>query len=268
MVTPSGRTSGGFRLYSEADIGRLDLVKRMKSLDFSLEEVRTLLDLLEHREGSASTRSDPGHVVDQLRMYQETVEARCETCGSSSRRPKRSPRGCSRSCSCASRGEAGHRRVTRRLRLSSPLGGGAGVCPAVAAGSAVAVELDTSLGVGPPTVLRCREDLLGATARAARDLLRCVDGHRYGDFPSCFLVRSPLEACGAVRGAGACGRGGRGGGVAGVDGAAAGQAESLPGRFARVPDTSQNEVCRVFRSTYRFTSDPNMARCCGLATSS
>lgn len=79
LVTPSGRTSGGFRLYSEADIERLDLVKRMKSLDFSLEEMRTLLDLLEHQQKTGST--PPGsnaYVVDQLEMYREMVEARCE----------------------------------------------------------------------------------------------------------------------------------------------------------------------------------------------
>lgn len=79
VVTPSGRTSGGFRLYSEADIERLELVKRMKSLDFSLEEMRTLLNLLEQREEAGSTPSGPGvNVVDQLQMYRETVEARCE----------------------------------------------------------------------------------------------------------------------------------------------------------------------------------------------
>ncbi|MEX0790718.1 MAG: MerR family transcriptional regulator, partial [Actinomycetota bacterium] len=43
LVPPSGRTSGGFRLYTEEDIERLRLVKHMKPLDFSLEEMRDLV---------------------------------------------------------------------------------------------------------------------------------------------------------------------------------------------------------------------------------
>ena len=36
LVTPSSRTSGGFRLYTETEVARLRLVKRMKPLEFSL----------------------------------------------------------------------------------------------------------------------------------------------------------------------------------------------------------------------------------------
>lgn len=43
VVTPSGRTPGGFRLYSEVDVERLLLIRRMKPLEFSLEEIRTFL---------------------------------------------------------------------------------------------------------------------------------------------------------------------------------------------------------------------------------
>jgi MerR family transcriptional regulator, copper efflux regulator len=43
VVPPSGRTAGGFRLYTDGDIERLLLVKQMKPLDFSLEEMRDLL---------------------------------------------------------------------------------------------------------------------------------------------------------------------------------------------------------------------------------
>jgi DNA-binding transcriptional MerR regulator len=35
LVPPSARTQGGFRLYTEADVERLLLVKRMKPLEFS-----------------------------------------------------------------------------------------------------------------------------------------------------------------------------------------------------------------------------------------
>ena len=44
LVTPSHRSTGGFRLYTEDDIERLLLIRRMKPLGFSLEEMRSLLD--------------------------------------------------------------------------------------------------------------------------------------------------------------------------------------------------------------------------------
>lgn len=45
LVIPSGRSSGGFRLYTDADIDRLTQVKDMKPLGFSLEETVDILGL-------------------------------------------------------------------------------------------------------------------------------------------------------------------------------------------------------------------------------
>ncbi|MDQ2910449.1 MAG: MerR family transcriptional regulator [Actinomycetota bacterium] len=47
LVTPSGRTGGGFRLYSSEDVDRLRIVKGMKPAGLTLEEMRELLKLLE-----------------------------------------------------------------------------------------------------------------------------------------------------------------------------------------------------------------------------
>ena len=44
LVVPSGHTSGGFRLYTNDDVERLLLVRRMKPLGFSLERMRQFLD--------------------------------------------------------------------------------------------------------------------------------------------------------------------------------------------------------------------------------
>jgi len=44
LLPPSGRSEGGFRLYTEADVERILLVRRMKPLGFSLEEMRQVLD--------------------------------------------------------------------------------------------------------------------------------------------------------------------------------------------------------------------------------
>jgi MerR family copper efflux transcriptional regulator len=46
LVTPSARTTGGFRLYTENDVDRLRTIRRMKPLGFTLEEMRQLLDSL------------------------------------------------------------------------------------------------------------------------------------------------------------------------------------------------------------------------------
>lgn len=43
LVTPSGRTEGGFRLYTEPDVQRLLLVRRMKPLGYTLEEMAEFL---------------------------------------------------------------------------------------------------------------------------------------------------------------------------------------------------------------------------------
>ncbi|GAA1816595.1 MerR family transcriptional regulator [Nesterenkonia flava] len=45
LLTPSGRSAGGFRLYTDEDIERLMLIRRMKPLGFSIEQMRELLEL-------------------------------------------------------------------------------------------------------------------------------------------------------------------------------------------------------------------------------
>jgi len=44
LVSPSGRTEGGFRLYTESDIDRLRLVKVLKPIGMSLESMSELLE--------------------------------------------------------------------------------------------------------------------------------------------------------------------------------------------------------------------------------
>lgn len=59
LVTPSARTSGGFRLYSEADVQRLLLVMQMKPLDFTLDEMRAVIDDLTTLAAGAPASHDP-----------------------------------------------------------------------------------------------------------------------------------------------------------------------------------------------------------------
>ncbi|QYJ03396.1 MerR family transcriptional regulator [Nocardioides panacisoli] len=58
LLAPTARTTGGFRLYADADVTRLELIKRMKPLDFSLEETRALLEVLDGLEDPTSA-GDP-----------------------------------------------------------------------------------------------------------------------------------------------------------------------------------------------------------------
>lgn len=47
LVSASGRTEGGFRLYTQSDYERLILIRRMKPLGFSLEEMADLLHIID-----------------------------------------------------------------------------------------------------------------------------------------------------------------------------------------------------------------------------
>ena len=75
LVTPSGRSPGGFRLYTGADVERLLLVKRMKPLEFPLEEMADQLGILD-RLGEAPPGRRAG-LRDRLAMYEQAAMARC-----------------------------------------------------------------------------------------------------------------------------------------------------------------------------------------------
>jgi DNA-binding transcriptional MerR regulator len=77
VVVPSGRSPGGFRLYTDADIERLRVVKRMKPLDFTLDEIRDVLALL----GAVAEGDGPEAVegaAARLGMYASLAEERYE----------------------------------------------------------------------------------------------------------------------------------------------------------------------------------------------
>lgn len=71
LLSPSTRTSGNFRLYSEADFERLMVIRRMKPLGFSVEEMRELLTVV---DGLGDPRLSPtsrarGELVSALRGF-------------------------------------------------------------------------------------------------------------------------------------------------------------------------------------------------------
>ncbi len=62
LVKASGRTDGGFRVYTETDYERLMLIRRMKPLGFSLEEMADLLSVVD--DGESAT--DASQALDQF----------------------------------------------------------------------------------------------------------------------------------------------------------------------------------------------------------
>lgn len=78
LVPPSGRTSGGFRLYTDDDIERLRLVKDLKPLGFTLEEMRRVLDL-RARLGEIDPASDEAEDIrDLLGGFALLADERCD----------------------------------------------------------------------------------------------------------------------------------------------------------------------------------------------
>jgi DNA-binding transcriptional MerR regulator len=76
LVPPSARSVGGFRLYTENDVARFRVIMRMKPLDFSLEEMKDVLDvfdgLAESEPGSERHRA----LTDRLSMYLTAAHVR------------------------------------------------------------------------------------------------------------------------------------------------------------------------------------------------
>ena len=77
LAVPSGRSPGGFRLYTDRDVERLRLVKRMKPLEFSLEEIRDVLAVLD-RLGDEADEEALGALRDRCELYAALAAERCE----------------------------------------------------------------------------------------------------------------------------------------------------------------------------------------------
>ena len=76
LLTPSARSPGGFRLYSEDDVARLQVLKAMKPFGLSLEEIRELMALLDPGDAGGSDERELGDVQAGLARYQRRAEAR------------------------------------------------------------------------------------------------------------------------------------------------------------------------------------------------
>ena len=75
LVTPSSRTEGGFRLYTDDDVAKLELIKKMKPLEYTLEEMSEVLSVLAELDaGPAPDRQ--AELADQLTAIRTTATTR------------------------------------------------------------------------------------------------------------------------------------------------------------------------------------------------
>ncbi len=72
LLGPPSRSEGGYRLYTEAELGRLQFIRRAKQLGLSLDEIRGLLGLAEEGECRPLRR----HVAELLRRKIAECEAK------------------------------------------------------------------------------------------------------------------------------------------------------------------------------------------------
>ncbi|MBO0594518.1 MerR family transcriptional regulator [Nesterenkonia sp. E16_7] len=75
LLPASGRTEGGFRLYSEADQQRLMRIKYLKPLGFSLEELTEVVALLELDSLDAEQRERAQASLDHVVREREKLAA-------------------------------------------------------------------------------------------------------------------------------------------------------------------------------------------------
>ncbi|PPB47699.1 MerR family transcriptional regulator [Arthrobacter agilis] len=75
ILPATSRTEGGFRVYSEDDLERLMVIRRMKPLGFSLEEMTDLLAVLDALQQDSDKASAEG-LRARLAAYRATAVER------------------------------------------------------------------------------------------------------------------------------------------------------------------------------------------------
>ena len=74
LVVPSARSQGGFRLYTEADVARLMVIRRMKPLGFTLEQMRDLLEATDRLDAHTGLDADEREaLLERVRTCQQAA---------------------------------------------------------------------------------------------------------------------------------------------------------------------------------------------------
>ncbi|MFF9785825.1 MULTISPECIES: MerR family transcriptional regulator [Streptomyces] len=79
LVIPSARSQGGFRLYTEADLARLMVIRRMKPLGFALDEMRDLLDATDRLDSDEElTAVEREALLERVRVFEQGTAEQVE----------------------------------------------------------------------------------------------------------------------------------------------------------------------------------------------
>ncbi len=78
LVVPSARSQGGFRLYTETDVARLMVIRRMKPLGFTLEQMRDLLEATDRLDAGALATDEREALLSRVRTYEQAAEEQVE----------------------------------------------------------------------------------------------------------------------------------------------------------------------------------------------
>ncbi|MBU9766711.1 MerR family transcriptional regulator [Mycobacterium sp. TNTM28] len=74
LVTPSARSAGGFRLYTEPDVQRLLFIRRMKTLNLTLAEMKDLLGALDTLKDDGAGAAERSAATETLHRFQARTE--------------------------------------------------------------------------------------------------------------------------------------------------------------------------------------------------
>jgi DNA-binding transcriptional MerR regulator len=77
LIAPEQRTDGGFRLYTEENVERLLLIKQMKPLGFSVQEMHALLDARDAMRALKPFDPRRQQAAKELAEFAEAADKRC-----------------------------------------------------------------------------------------------------------------------------------------------------------------------------------------------
>ncbi len=76
LVTPADRMEGGFRLYSEADIGRVEMIKQLQGLlGFTLAEIKEMVEAEELRAQIRATFRPDRDLPERRERVEQVIVA-------------------------------------------------------------------------------------------------------------------------------------------------------------------------------------------------
>lgn len=79
LVIPSARSQGGFRLYTETDVQRLMVIRRMKPLGFTLDQMRDLLDATDCLDADGELGDGEREaLLERVRGYEQAATEQVE----------------------------------------------------------------------------------------------------------------------------------------------------------------------------------------------